>query len=57
MTDPRAVWKSILRNHPFFQGYHPWGWDWITLALTYPQTARILRQAVRESGHDGEGES
>ena len=45
----RAVWKAILRNHPFFRyaGYQPWGFDWATFNACYPRSAKILREAIR----------
>ena len=48
MTDKKAIAKAIFKNHPFFQGYAMFGWDWRTFGLLYPKSARILREALAE---------
>lgn len=50
-----AVWKSILRNHPFFNAGGMFGYDWPTFRMLYPQSARVLKQAItiaKENRHD-----
>ena len=48
--DAKAIWRCIVRRHPFFRqsGYQPFGWDYRTLyACGYVRTAMILRRCVR----------
>ena len=39
--DAYRVLLSIHRNHPFFQGYQPFGRDFPTFKACYPRSARI----------------
>ena len=53
-SDPKraalAVWKSILRRHPFFNsGGGMFGYDWRTFATCYPADAVILRRAIADA--------
>ena len=42
-----AVWKSIIRNHPFFQGGGMFRYDFRTMvARGYGDDARILKAAI-----------
>jgi hypothetical protein len=49
-SDPKraamAVWKAILRNHPFFKAGGAFGFDWRTFCACYPADCAILRHAV-----------
>lgn len=49
MKNPRAIWKAIMRNHPFFQGGGMFGHDFRTMRISYPRAESILRQAIREA--------
>lgn len=45
----RAIWKSILRNHPFFKhsGYQAFGYDLRTMvACGYQRAADVLAYAI-----------
>jgi len=41
-----AVWKAILRNHPFFAEGGTFGFDWRTFHVVDPRACAILKQAV-----------
>jgi hypothetical protein len=45
----RAIHKSILRNHPFFQSGGMFGFDWRTFAISYPSDAKVLRFVVERA--------
>jgi hypothetical protein len=43
-----ATWKSIMRNHPFFQDGGKYGFDFPTMhACGYGRTATILKECIR----------
>lgn len=35
-------WRVIMRRLPS-DGFPSYGWDWPTLSMIYPHTARVLR--------------
>lgn len=43
----RSVWKSIIRNHPFFQAGGMFGFDWQTFHVCYPNDCAILRAVLK----------
>jgi len=47
IESPLAVWKSILRHHPFFKDGGMFGWDSCTFAISYPRDAQILKVAIK----------
>ena len=50
MENPRAVWKAIMRNHPFFKDGGMFGFDFRTMRISYPRAANILRRAIEQAG-------
>lgn len=43
-----AVWKCILRHHPFFDPRGgAFGFDFRTMHVSYPRDAAILRDAIK----------
>ncbi len=57
MTVPvaRAVIKSIRRHlWKIDRSAPPWGWDYATWSVVYPQTARVMNEAAQTiTGHPG----
>lgn len=42
----RVIWKHLRK----IDGYQPFGYDWPTLRLVRPQTARVLADCYRMLG-------
>lgn len=45
-SNARAVWKSILRHHPFFREGGMFGFDFRTFHVSDPYACAILKRAV-----------
>ena len=40
MATEKAIWRYLLK----VGGYQPFGWDWPTLRIVYPQIAATLKR-------------
>jgi hypothetical protein len=43
LATSKAIWRYLRR----VGGYQPYGWDWPTLRIVYPQIARELKHCYR----------